>query len=267
MNTPGVDFTNVSLWFRGAGVRDSLHVLDSISFTVAPSEFVALVGPSGCGKTSLLRLAGGLLDQRTSTAVISGTVHVVGMTPSQAKKARMFGFAFQNPVLLPWRTVAGNVQLPLEIGGQVDADTPSRIGSLLELMEVSEFANARPDELSGGMQQRVNIARALVHEPQILLLDEPFGALDELTRERLNLALLRMHRLKRQTVLLVTHSLREAAFLADRIVVLSLRPAHMKAVVDSPLPHERSEDTQMERPFLDLVARLKDTLGREGNSP
>jgi NitT/TauT family transport system ATP-binding protein len=231
--------------------------LDSIDLSVNDSEFIAIVGPSGCGKTSILRIVGGLLDKSEKHVDIAGSVLVNGVAPRVAKKARMFGFAFQNPVLLPWRTVRENVGLPLEILGNKASIGVDSVTALLQLMDVQDFADSYPHELSGGIQQRVNIARALVHQPSILLMDEPFGSLDEVTRERLNLALLNIHRLKGTTILFVTHSLREAAFLANRIIILSKRPARIKAIITSRLPENRTEAIQTESVFLDLLAEVK----------
>ncbi len=227
-------------------------------------EFVAIVGPSGCGKTSILRVVGGLLEKGDRYLEITGSVRIGGMMPADAKKARVFGFAFQNPVLLPWRTVRDNVGLPLEILGDKSSASADRVMELLQLMDVQDFVESYPHELSGGIQQRVNIARALVHQPRVLLMDEPFGSVDEVTRERLNLALLRIHRLKGTTILFVTHSLREAVFLANRIVILSRRPGKIRGIVTSSLPQDRSDATQTDPGFLELLAQVKSLLFEEG---
>jgi NitT/TauT family transport system ATP-binding protein len=238
----------------------SVDVIDRFDLSVRDSEFVAIVGPSGCGKTSILKIIGALLESSDPNVRIAGSVCVKGLNPKDAKAARMFGFTFQNPVLLPWRNVRKNIALPLEISGRSDSADPDTINQLVDLIDVREFESAFPAQLSGGMQQRINIARALVHQPAILLMDEPFGSLDEVTRERLNVALLRIHRIKKPTVLFVTHSLREAAFLADRIVVLTSRPTRVKAIITSPLPFERNETIQFDRAFLDLWTRVKHVL-------
>ena len=253
-----IEIAKLSLGFITNRKSGILPVLDSIDLQVRPSEFVAIVGPSGCGKTTILRVIGGLLEQTDTSIVMSGSVSVKGMSTTEAKAARLFGFAFQNPVLLPWRSVRQNVELPLELSGSQNVANSDAVRDLLQLMDVHDFDDAYPHQLSGGMQQRVNIARALVHQPSVLLLDEPFGALDEVTRERLNLVLLKIHRVKRPTILFVTHSLREAVFLSDRIVILGKRPAKIKAVLDSTLPRERNESTQMDRVFLDLWSRAKE---------
>lgn len=252
-----VKLEQLTLAFRLTRGTKSLSVLDSIDLIVSESEFVAIVGPSGCGKTSLLKVIGGLLGADDSHVILGGSVQVNGFLPHEAKIARAFGFAFQNPVLLPWRTVMANVRLPLELKGGGNSLEEHRINELLELMGISAFANSYPSELSGGMQQRVNIARALVHEPKILLLDEPFGALDEITRERLNVALRTIHDLKKSTTFFITHSLREAAFLADKVVVLTKGPSKVKRIIPSPLQGPRTPETQMSREYLEYVKEIR----------
>jgi NitT/TauT family transport system ATP-binding protein len=199
-----------------------VEVLQNINFEIENSEFIVFVGPSGCGKTTILRLLSGLI---LSNAEITGSVSILGISPDEARKAGFFGFAFQNPALLPWRNVVQNITLPLELRHQ--KDSIGKVDKLLKIMNLEKFMNAYPRELSGGMQQRVNIARALVLEPKILLMDEPFGALDELQRERLNVELRKIHDERGTTTLFVTHNLREATFLADRIIFLTNRPAQI----------------------------------------
>jgi len=208
-----------------------LWALGGVSFRVAPGEFLCIVGPSGCGKTTLLRILGGLARPT------GGSVYLEG-EPLTAPRRRI-GFVFQKAALLPWRTVLENVTLPLEIQGVEAAEARRRAEELLELVRLQGFEGAYPHELSGGMEQRVAIARALVHDPAILLLDEPFGALDALTRERMNLELLRIWRAKRKTVVMVTHSIQEAIFLADRVLVMSPRPGRIEASFPVPLPRPR----------------------------
>jgi len=211
--------------------QGKLWALAGVSFRVAPGEFLCIVGPSGCGKTTLLRILGGLAKPT------GGSVYLEG-EPLTAPRRRI-GFVFQKAALLPWRTVLENVTLPLEIQGVEAAEARRRAEELLELVGLAGFEGAYPHELSGGMEQRVAIARALVHDPAILLLDEPFGALDALTRERMNLELLRIWRAKRKTVVMVTHSIQEAVFLADRVLVMSPRPGRIEASFPIPLPRPR----------------------------
>jgi len=258
-----VQIKQLSLSFSLQRSKEPLRVLDAINLEIRNSEFISIVGPSGCGKTSMLKIIGGIIKSDDANAELLGTVTVDGVTTVQAKAARLFGFAFQNPVLLPWRTVRDNVELPLEIAGYSGPDKTSRVSDLLELMDIRGFAQSYPHELSGGMQQRVNIARALVHQPKILLMDEPFGALDEITREKLNLALYELHRVKRTTIVFVTHSLREAVFLSNRILILSKRPAKVKALLDSPLALKRDENTQSGKPYLDFLSQVRNVLFQE----
>ena len=211
--------------------QGKLWALAGVSFRVAPGEFLCIVGPSGCGKTTLLRILGGLAKPT------GGSVYLEG-EPLTAPRRRI-GFVFQKAALLPWRTVLENVTLPLEIQGVEAAEARRRAEELLELVRLAGFEGAYPHELSGGMEQRVAIARALIHDPAILLLDEPFGALDALTRERMNLELLRIWRAKRKTVVMVTHSIQEAIFLADRVLVMSPRPGRIEASFPIPLPRPR----------------------------
>src|SRR5262245_8971145 len=221
----------LAIEFRGVGktylARDGSRVegLRDVSLAVQEAEFVALIGPSGCGKSTLLKLTAGLIDAG------AGEIRVLGRPPAEAKAARAFGFVFQDPVLLPWRTASENVQLLLEVTGVGRAERVDRARGLLELVGLADFGEKLPSELSGGMQQRVGIARALSLDPAILLMDEPFGALDEITRDRMNQELLALWEKTRKTVLFVTHSIAEAVFLADRVVVLSPHPGTVRAVV------------------------------------
>ena len=258
-----VQIKRLSLKFFLKRSKEPLQALDSIDFEIRESEFISIVGPSGCGKTSILKIIGGIIESGDENLELRGSVEVDGMTAKQAKEKRLFGFVFQNPVLLPWRTVKQNIELPLEIAGYSGADKASRVSDLLELMDIRGFAQSYPHELSGGMQQRVNIARALVHQPKFLLMDEPFGALDEITREKLNAALYELHRIKKTTIIFVTHSLREAVFLSDRILILTKRPAKIKALLDSPLSSKRDENTQAGKPYLDFLSRVRSVLFQE----
>lgn len=224
MNEPMIDVSGVTQRFG------TTTALDDVSLSVTAGEFVTLIGPSGCGKSTLLRLVADLL---TPT---SGSVRVAGKTARAAREAQDYGIAFQQAGLLEWRTVLRNVELPLELHGVGARERRARAEELLEVVGLADVAGKRPSQLSGGMQQRVAIARALAPKPALLLMDEPFGALDEMTRERLQDELLAVRAREGTTVLLVTHSVSEAAYLSDRVVVMSPRPGRIAAVVDVDLP-------------------------------
>ncbi len=235
-----------------------LHVLDETDFRVNEGSFVSIIGPSGCGKTTLLKMVGGLIEPT------SGKVTVSGKHTSEALKERSFGFVFQNPALLRWRTVRENIALPLEIIGRpIDKE---RIRKLIETVGLDGFDDYYPDQLSGGMQQRTALARALVFDPPILLMDEPFGALDEMTRNRMNGELMRIWNtggMGSSTVLFVTHSISEAVFLSDKVLVMSERPAKIRKTVDIDIPRPRRRSTKSSKRYLELVDELRDLLGGE----
>jgi NitT/TauT family transport system ATP-binding protein len=232
--------------------RRTVTALDGVSFEVAEGSFLTLLGPSGCGKSTLLRVVADLV------APSSGAVTVLGTTPQQARQHRMLGFVFQDAALLPWRTAIGNVELPLEVGGRPPLapgePTPSE---LLALVGLKGWENAYPHELSGGMRQRVSIARALIGAPRLLLMDEPFGALDEITRDHLNEELLRIWRETRTTILFVTHSIYEAAFLGQQVLVLAANPGRIREIVTTDLPAVRNLDVRETDRFVRLAARLR----------
>lgn len=230
-------------------VRADLLALHDMSVSVDEGEFLAVVGPSGCGKSTLLRLLGGLLRP------ISGEVLFRGQPLSAPQ--REIGIVFQRANLMPWRTVLGNILLPLEIAGAPQAVMAARAQALVGLVGLEGFADAYPHQLSGGMQQRVALARALVHQPSTLLLDEPFGALDALTRERMNAELLRIWALDRPTVVMVTHSISEATLLADRVLVMSPRPGCARAAFQVPLPRPRNISLASEPEFLRLTRLIR----------
>lgn len=228
--------------------------LEEIDIEIAKGEFVALIGPSGCGKTTLLRV---IADLQKPT---SGRVRVNGMDPAAARRARSYGYVFQAAGLYPWRTVARNVGLPLEIMGYPAAERKDRIARALELVELSGVAKRFPWQLSGGMQQRVSIARALSFDAEILLMDEPFGALDEIVRDRLNEQLLALWRRTGKTIAFVTHSIPEAVYLATRIIVMSPRPGRIAQIIDNPLPVERPLEIRDSAEFIAVAQQVRGGL-------
>jgi NitT/TauT family transport system ATP-binding protein len=242
---------DVSMSFGASDSGQLVRALQQIDLEIRSGEFASLIGPSGCGKSTLLRLLGDLL------APTSGTIRVNGKTPRQARLSREYGIVFQQPVLYEWRTVLQNVQLPLEVMSVPARERRERAAALLSLVGLTDFAERYPWELSGGMQQRVSIARALSFRPSVLLMDEPFGALDEMTRERLNRELLNIWSETRTTVVFVTHSVAEAVFLSDRIVVMSPRPGRIDTVIDVDLPRPREADAREARRFFELVAEVR----------
>ncbi len=227
--------------------------LADVSFQVEPQEFVCLVGPSGCGKSTLLRLMAGLLTPTRGEVCLDGQ--------SLDGPRRQIGIVFQRANLMPWRTVRDNVILPLELARVPRAEAIRRADALLELVGLAGFERARPRNLSGGMEQRVAIARALVHDPEILLLDEPFGSLDAMTRERMSLELLRIWQASRKTIVMVTHNIQEAVFLADRVIVLSPRPGQIRATFDIPLPRPREIAIQFGMLFGELAGQIRAAIG------
>ena len=238
--------------------RGNVTALEGIELTLAPGEFVSLIGPSGCGKSTLLRVIGDLVEPTR------GTVTVNGKTARQARIDRDYGIVFQDSVLFDWRTVAKNIALPLELLGWDRAKRKERVDRMLELVELGGFADHHPWQLSGGMQQRVSIARALAFEPALLLMDEPFGALDEMTRERLNLELLSIWQQLGSTVVFVTHSISEAVFLSSRVVVMSPRPGRIAGTVAVDLPYPRTVETREEPRYFELVTKVRELLRLRG---
>ena len=231
-----------------------VHALKDVDLRVARGDFVSFIGPSGCGKTTLLRIAA---DLETPT---EGTITVNGMTPAAAREARAYGYVFQAAGLFPWRTIGANVRLPLEIMGYSRAERAARTQRVLDLVELGGFEKKYPWQLSGGMQQRASIARALAFDADILLMDEPFGALDEIVRDRLNEELLALWARTGKTIAFVTHSLPEAVYLSTRIVVMSPRPGRVTDVIESPLPRERPLHIRESPEFLEIAARVRDGL-------
>jgi NitT/TauT family transport system ATP-binding protein len=231
-----------------------VQALKDVSLTIGKGEFVSFIGPSGCGKTTFLRVIAGL------EAPTGGTITVNGVSPDAARKARAYGYVFQAAGLYPWRTIAGNVKLPLEIMGFSRAEQDERVRKVLSLVELEGFAAKYPWQLSGGMQQRASIARALAFDADILLMDEPFGALDEIVRDHLNEQLLSLWRRTGKTICFVTHSIPEAVFLSTRIVVMSPRPGRITDVIESPLPAERPLDIRDSREFIEIAHRVREGL-------
>lgn len=252
---PAVEVTGVSRIFPGKKGA-TVTALDNVSMTVAPGEFVSLIGPSGCGKSTLMRLIADL-DSPTM-----GSITVFGKPARQARVDQDYGIAFQQAGLLPWRTVAGNIELPLELHGAGKAARRARVADLIELVGLSDFAGHYPDQLSGGMQQRVAIARSLAESPSLLLMDEPFGALDEMTRERMQNELVRICGETGAAVVFVTHSIPEAVFLSDRVVVMSPRPGRIRDVLSVKLGDtgERGENLREDEQFFHAVSQVRELL-------
>ena len=236
-----------------------VQALRDVNLTVAKGEFVSFIGPSGCGKTTLLR-AIAALEHPTG-----GSLTVNGMTPDAARRARAYGYVFQAAGLYPWRTIAGNVALPLEIMGFSRPERAARVSRVLDLVELSGFGRKYPWQLSGGMQQRASIARALAFDADILLMDEPFGALDEIVRDRLNEELLKLWARTGKTIAFVTHSIPEAVYLSTKIVVMSPRPGRITDIIDSPLPRDRPLDIRDTPAFIEIAHRVREGL-RAGHS-
>ncbi len=231
-----------------------VQALSNVDLTIGKGEFVSFIGPSGCGKTTLLRV---IADLEKPT---SGTIMVNGMTPEQARERRAYGYVFQAAALFPWRTIADNVALPLEIMGISKAERAERIRRTLELVNLAGFEKKYPWQLSGGMQQRASIARALAFDADLLLMDEPFGALDEIVRDHLNQQLLELWARTNKTICFVTHSIPEAVYLSTRIVVMSPRPGRVTDIIDTDLPRERPLDIRESPEFLAIAARVRDGL-------
>jgi NitT/TauT family transport system ATP-binding protein len=270
--TPAVELTGVDKTFDAAGGA-AVHALSGIELRLAEGEFVSLIGPSGCGKSTLLRVVADL--ERPS----AGQVQVGGKSARQARLDQDYGIAFQQAGLLEWRTVRENIELPLHVHGVAKPERRARAGELLELVGLADFAAHRPSQLSGGMQQRVAIARSLATRPKLLLMDEPFGALDEMTRERMQAELLRIADETGAAVLFVTHSIPEAVVLSDRVVVMSPRPGRITDVVDGrrprgaltagrgvdgPLLDETVDDVRESADFFAAVTEVRESLRKGG---
>ena len=254
---PVITAQNIDLTFQTAD--GPVHALKGVDLTINQGDFVSFIGPSGCGKTTFLRTMAAL---ETPTG---GTLTVNGMTADQARCARAYGYVFQAPGLYPWRTIGGNIALPLEIMGFSKADRAARVARVLELVDLKGFGGKYPWQLSGGMQQRASIARALSFDADILLMDEPFGALDEIVRDRLNEALLDLWARTGKTIVFVTHSIPEAVYLSTKIVVMSPRPGRITKIIDSPLPRERPLEIRDTPEFIAVAQEVREGL-RERHS-
>src|ERR1700738_2578710 len=248
-----INVDRASMVFHGRG--EPVIALDKVDLHIGAGQFGSIIGPSGCGKSTLLRLIADVMQP------FAGTVRLGDQTPAAARRDHSIGFVFQSPTLLPWRTVRQNIELPLDIVGAAGANRAMKSADeLIELVGLKGFENASPHELSGGMQQRAGIARALMLRPSILLLDEPFGALDEITRQRMNIELLRIWAESGTTALLVTHSIAEAVFMSDHVYIMSPRPGRITSIVDVTLPRPRTLDMMRTSVFYDCVNRVRDGL-------
>jgi NitT/TauT family transport system ATP-binding protein len=236
------------------GQAGEVTALQDVTLSVEDGEFVSLIGPSGCGKSTLLRVIADL------TSATRGQMTVAGVTPHEARQKQLYGMAFQQAALFEWRTVRRNVELPLELMGWAKDRRRTRAMELLEMVQLADFADHRPWQLSGGMQQRVAIARSLAVDPPLLLMDEPFGALDEMTRERMQNELLRIRRETGKSIIFVTHSIPEAVYLSDRVVVMSPRPGRITEIVPIPLGDSRDEATRESEDFFHGVTAVREAL-------
>jgi len=249
-----IKIDNVSMIFQDKKGGEPVTALKNVNLDIREGEFISLLGPSGCGKTTLLRIIADLLQPS------EGTVTVRGETTRDIRLQKKYGIVFQNPVLYDWRTVRRNVCMPMELLGMKKPERTSQVSKMLDLVGLSEFGQNYPYELSGGMQQRVGIARALAINPEILLMDEPFSALDEFTREKLHIDLLKIWRKTNKTVVFVTHNISEAVFLSDRVVVLSPHPGRVSAVIDINIPRPRDMESKQTPEFYDYITKIRNSF-------
>lgn len=249
-----IKIENLSVKFPDKDGGEPIVALSKVNLEIKQGEFISLLGPSGCGKTTLLRTIADLQEKT------SGTISVRGLSPREIRLQKKYGIVFQSPVLYEWRTVRRNVCMPMELLGMPKKDRTKRVTKMLELVGLMEFGQKYPHELSGGMQQRVNIARALAIRPEILLMDEPFSALDEFTKEKLHEDLLRIWQKTNKTILFVTHNIQEAVYLSDRVVVLSPHPGRVSAIVDIDLPRPRPIEMKETQEFNALVSKVRNSF-------
>ncbi len=255
IGAPVIELKGVSKIFETK--RSSVHALKSVDLSIRNKEFVCVLGPSGCGKSTILGMIAGLVRPNT------GSVTIENRSVDVARSSHRIGLVFQDAVLLPWRTVAENVSLPLEVLKLPRREREARIREVLELVKLDGFESRFPHELSGGMRQRLGIARALSFDPQVMLMDEPFGALDAITRDKMSIELLRIWEQRQKTVVFVTHGISEAALLSDRVVVMTSRPGRIAAIVDNPLPRPRPLHLRDSAEFIALSRKLRELLENE----
>lgn len=249
-----IKIEDLSMVYQDKNGGEPVTALKDVNLEIKEGEFISLLGPSGCGKTTLLRIIADLLQPSM------GKVTVRGETPREIRLQKKYGIVFQNPVLYDWRTVRRNVCMPMELLGMKKPDRTARVSEMLDLVGLSDFGKHYPYELSGGMQQRVGIARALAINPEILLMDEPFSALDEFTREKLHEDLLNIWTKTNKTVVFVTHNISEAVFLSDRVVVLSPHPGRVSAVIDINIPRPRNMESKQTKQFYDYITKIRNSF-------
>ena len=249
-----IKIEDLSMIFQDKNGGEPVTALKDVNLDIREGEFISLLGPSGCGKTTLLRIIADLLQPSM------GKVTVRGETTREIRMKKKYGIVFQNPVLYDWRTIRRNVCMPMELLGMKKAERTAQVSKMLDLVGLSEFGKHYPYELSGGMQQRVGIARALAINPEILLMDEPFSALDEFTREKLHLDLLSIWRKTNKTVVFVTHNIAEAVFLSDRVVVLSPHPGRVSAVIDINIPRPRKMESKQTPEFYEYITKIRNSF-------
>lgn len=249
-----IKIEDLSMIYQDKNGGQPVTALQNVNLEIKEGEFISLLGPSGCGKTTLLRIIADLLQPSI------GKVTVRGQSPREVRLQKKYGIVFQNPVLYDWRTVRRNVCMPMELLGMKKPDRTSRVTEMLDLVGLSEFGKHYPYELSGGMQQRVGIARALAINPEILLMDEPFSALDEFTREKLHEDLLNIWNKTNKTIVFVTHNISEAVFLSDRVVVLSPHPGRVSAVIDIDIPRPRNMESKQSKQFYDYITKIRNSF-------
>ena len=253
-NKTEIKIENLSMKYPNKNGGEPVTALQNVNLDIKQGEFISLLGPSGCGKTTLLRIIADLLQPT------EGKITVRGETPRDIRLKKKYGVVFQNPVLYDWRTIRRNICMPMELMGMKKAERTKQVTKMLDLVGLQDFGKRYPYELSGGMQQRVGIARALAIDPEILLMDEPFSALDEFTREKLHVDLLEIWRKTNKTVIFVTHNISEAVFLSDRVVVLSPHPGRVSTVIDINLPRPRDMESKQTTEFYDYITKIRNSF-------